>query len=334
MEEREPRKSRTWAWVLVIVIVLAGVGGGVYFLIQKDKATDSQETSSTKGSKTASAEKWETDGNIVLANTTSSDTHKISDNLYRMYYMGQGGILYAESSDGVTFSKGLPTGVTEDSGKMLSNPAVLEISEGKWLMIYEQQPQKGPGSSQKTPPGPSTQRNLYRATSTDGKTFTKVGLAIDSSENDNYFASVPDLVLLPDNSIAIYYVSGGEGIALSTSIDEGRTWNWRGIVFKDGVDPDIIKTNTQEEKWLMYYSLLDPTENAVYKAASDDGENWTVIGKVLDPENKSNAIVDPDIVEISVNNYMMFYGMSEGATSTSGDTINLYRATYVGEIFN
>jgi flagellar basal body-associated protein FliL len=48
MEEGEVRKSRTWVWALVIIIVLAGIGGGIYFFIKKDKATDSQETSLTR----------------------------------------------------------------------------------------------------------------------------------------------------------------------------------------------------------------------------------------------------------------------------------------------
>ena len=146
MEEGEIRKSRTWVWALVIIIVLAGVGGGVYFLIKKDKPDNSTDsTSSSKSSVTATAEQWEAGGEIVLANTTSSDTHKISDNLFRMYYMGKGGILYTESSDGIKFGEGVQTGVTEDPGKMISNPSVQKIYDGKWIMIYEEQPQKAPG---------------------------------------------------------------------------------------------------------------------------------------------------------------------------------------------
>jgi hypothetical protein len=83
----------------------------------------------------------------------------------------------------------------------------------------------------------------------------------------------------------------------------------------------------------MYYSLLDPGVNAIYKAVSNDGESWTSVGEVLDSESNDRAMVDPDVVELSDNNYIMFYGMSEGKSSTGGDTINLYRATYSGNIF-
>lgn len=329
-------KSKALVWIFVIILLLA-VGIGAYYFLSKKPASQ-QQTADNSGAMTEEEviidENWVVGTEIIKASTTSTDTHKLADNSYRMYLMGQGGILYADSTDCVTFDTAKSTGVTEDPGKMISNPAILEITEGNWIMIYEMAPINQPGQKQGQP-GINNQRNLYLATSTDGKTFTKVGLAVDSSKEDNYFASVPDLVKTPDGKIRMYYVSGGEATGSAISSDKGQTWTRENgyRLANSAVDPDVmLKTENGKTSWVMYYSNLSPSKNAIYKATSTDGLKWENETKLFDSKT-GGAIVDPDVVEISPSNYVMFLGQSAGDGSTAGEQINLYRATLEKSIF-
>ncbi len=319
--------GKSWLWILLIIIVgLGGYFGYKYFIMNQTE----ENTSTTQITKqpTPTKEEWTIGQDIVKTNTTSTDTHKISESLYRMYYMDKGEIMYAESNDLRIFEPGKLTGVKEDKGKMISNPAVLKITDTNWIMIYEQQPARAPGQNTKTPPGPNTQRNLYLATSTNGTSFKKVGVAIDSSKEDQYFASVPDLILLPDGKIRMYYVSGGSAIGSTTSADNGKTWT-RDSGYRlenQAVDPDVsYKDENGQTKWVMYYSNLDPATNAIYKTTSTDGLTWIDQKKILSATTRG-AIIDPDVVEVAPANYVMFLGQSTSGGSTAGEEINLYRA--------
>lgn len=84
--------------------------------------------------------------------------------------------------DGKNFGSPQSTGITEETGKMISNPAVLKIKDGEWIMIYEQAPQRQPGEKE-GPPSPANQRNLYLATSTDGARFKYFGEASLSAKS-------------------------------------------------------------------------------------------------------------------------------------------------------
>jgi hypothetical protein len=301
----------------------------VYLALNKESATETQ----TDDTSPLTSENWVVDNKVVKEKITSTDTHKISGSLYRMYLIEGGGISYAESGDCKTFAASQPTGVKEEPGKMISNPAALEIAQGNWIMIYEMAPLRQP-SQQQGPPGASTQRNLYLATSTDGKTFSAAGIAIDSSKDDGYFASVPDLIKTPDGRIRMYYVSGGEAVGSAVSSDDGKTWEREsGYRLKEAVDPDVLyQTKNGQTKWVMYYSVLDPAKNALYKASSSDGLNWGE-GTKLFGATTGGAIVDPDVVQISADNNVMFFGQSTSGGSTQGEQINLYRGEFASDIF-
>jgi hypothetical protein len=234
------------------------------------------------------------------------------------------------------FGTGTSTGVTEDVGKIISNPSVLNISDGSWIMVYEQQPPQGVNSSP-TIPSPSSQRDLYLATSTDGKSFSKVGIAIDSSKEDNYFASVPNLVLLPDGKVRMYYVSGGEAIGSAISSDNGKTWKREaGYRLSDkAVDPDVIyKDENGTKTWVMYYSTLTGPGNALYKTTSDDGLTWKKGQAILKPLDSQTTIVDPDVVNLYGDNYRMYFGEAKesGSNSGQGSQFNLNYADTGKEI--
>ena len=330
----KPKKSKWWLWVLIIVL-LGGLGYGGYWYYQ-NKYQAKISSSTNEATSTKIPEGWNRADKMILANVTSSCTVKPDDASYRMFYMKDGKIVYADSSDALNFSDAISTGISEDAGKMMSNPAVLQLEDGNWIMVYEQAQQKNPGSSGKTPPGPNTQRNLYLATSSDGKTFNKVGLAIDSAKEDSYFASVPDLVLLPDGKIRMYYVSGGEATGSAISTDNGQNWTRETGYRLTGsvVDPDVLyQIKDGQESWVMYYSVLTPENNALYKTTSTDGINWQPGEIILKPRSLSQALVDPDVVQISADKYRMFYGEAGGDSTQGGTTINLYYADSNGDIF-
>lgn len=307
----------------MIAVLIVGLSGYlVYKIWILNISRPSSETSTP-----VKTETWVKDPNVFLSNTTSTCTLKLDDGTYRMYLLGGGGIVYMESSDGKSFGDKKPTGIAESSkNMMISNPAVLKIKEDDWIMIYELQPVQKQGQVE-AQPSSKTQRNLYLGTSKDGKSFQDVGLVIDSAKEDNYFASVPELTLLPDGKIRMYYVSGGEAIGSAISSDSGRSWQReKGYRLEDlAVDPDILYENG---KWIMYYSTLPKPQsgnrNAIYKATSNDGLTWQKVDKILEPETEMGFVVDPDVIKIG-ENYRMFFGQSTGDIGAPG-AIGLYAA--------
>ncbi|MEK7142797.1 MAG: hypothetical protein AAB785_01175, partial [Patescibacteria group bacterium] len=279
-----------------------------------------------------SAEIWTKNKTILFENTTSSDTHKLDDGTFRIFFMKDSKIVYADSKDATTFDTPQSTGISESQGKFISNPAVLKNAANNWIMIYEEQPMTKPGQKPGAP-GPESQRNLMSAISADGKSFTKVGVAIDSAGDDNYFASVPDLIKTPDGKIRMYYVCGGEAICSAIS-DDGKIWvKEAGVRMGDkAVDPDVLY---QDGQWVMYFATLTGDNNRFYKATSADGLQWLKGQEFLKPDSEQGAIVDPDTIEISLGKWRMFFGeMAEGEGQMGGPAqINLYWADFEGEIF-
>lgn len=321
-------------YIVLIVLILLIAGSAVWYFGFKNKESSTPATNSSSAAKSeAKKEDWVKNSAILFPDVTSTDTHKLADGTFRMYFQQKGKIVYADSKDATTFESPKSTGVSEEVGKFLSNPAVIKISEDNWLMVYEEQPMQQPGQKP-GPPGAQSQRNLMLATSKDGQNFTKAGLAIDSSKDDNYFASVPDLIQTPDGKIRMYYVCGGEATCSTISAD-GKTWaKEAGVRMQDkAVDPDVGYKNGQ---WTMYFSTLTGDNNSFFKATSKDGLTWAKNQEVLKPQSAQSAIVDPDVVEISPNKWRMFFGeMQNGEAQFGGPaTINLYYADFSGDIFS
>lgn len=263
------------------------------------------------------AEKWVREKGVRVKGATSSSTAVLEDGTFRTYYMEEGKIVYSESEDGLDFDKPHLTGIREEEDsewRMISNPAVLRLEDGSWLMIYELR--KG------------EERSLFSAFSEDGTTFKKADLAIDSTKEDGNFASVPDLVLLDDGSIRMYYVSFGEHIASAISKDNGKTWRReKGFRLKNKtVDPDVIR---RDGKWIMYYATLVGGGNRIRKAISDDGLKWKMVeGDLLVPESPQGAVLDPDVVLLADGSYRMYFGEVERGEAQFGgpEVINLRSA--------
>ncbi len=327
-----PRKI--WISVIVLAIILfLGIALAFYLLVfKKEKGPQTNQNSTT-------AENWIKNSQIVFRNVTSTSTIKLDGGTFRMYLLQNGKIVYADSKDATTFSEPISTGIDENPGKFNSNPAVIKITDGNWIMVYEEQPQLPKGAEKG--PGPGAQRNLLLATSADGKSFTKVGIVIDSAKDDKYFASVPNLIKTPDGKIRMYYVCGGEEICSAISPD-GKAWQKEpGVRMADkAVDPDVLY---RDGKWVMYFATLEGSGNKFYKATSSDGLKWQRGNVVLRPKSDQGSIVDPDVVELSLapatdslrSDWRMFFGeMAEGEGQMGGQSqIDLYYADFSGNIF-
>lgn len=328
------RPAKAWIYTLILMAMVVVL---VAFFWWWQKNQPSETTPSSKITTAATKEEWLKNKTILWENVTSTDTHKLDDGTFRMFFMKDGKIVYADSQDGSKFDPPQSTGIGENPGKMISNPSVLQIKENDWIMIYEEQPIQQLG--QKQPPGPETQRDLLLATSSDGKSFASAGIAIDSSEEDNYFASVPDLVMTPDSKVRMYYVCGGEDICSAISAD-GKSWTKEaGVRLSGHVDPDVVRNLeclgcNEPVKWVMYCATLE-IGNKFYKATSDDGLKWTKGGIVLLPETEKGSIVDPDVIEITPGKWRMYFGeMAEAEPQMEGSgQINLYWADFMGDIF-
>jgi len=330
---------RLWIIIISLAIVIFLAIGLALWLMKFQFGETAPSPAVSKMSET-----WVKNPNKLFENVTSTDTLKLEDGTFRMYLQKSGKILYAESKDATTFSEPVSTGIDENPGKFNSNPTVLKIKDNDWIMVYEEQPQLAPNAEKG--PGLGSQRNLLLATSEDGKSFTKVGIVIDSAKEDKYFASVPKLVKLPDNKIRMYYVSEGDKTASAIS-DDGKTWvRDKGFRLEDSaVDPDpILKVccgGTQN--WVMYFATLEGNNNKFYKATSKDGISWQRGEIVLRPDSEKGAIVDPDVVEITADSstssgqakWRMFFGeMAKGQGQMGGSAqIDLYYADFEGDIF-
>ncbi len=330
------KKGSTWIYILVIVVILIILSGTYYYFWPRACCVPKKSNNLTN----IQVENWVKNPQVLFSNVTSTDTHKLDDGTFRMYLQNFGKIMYLDSKDATNFGEPISTGIVEQDGKMISNPAVFKIADSNWIMIYEEQPKIEPGQKQGSS-GPANQRNLMLATSVDGKIFIAAGVAIDSSKDDEFFASVPDLVKTPEGNIRMYYVSGGEKVGSAISID-GKTWvKEAGQRMGDkAVDPDVLykdgpSTGLGQGKWVMYFSTLTGNDNRFYKATSSDGLKWTKGAEILKPESLKTAIVDPDLIEISPGNWRMFFGeIIETAVQKEGPgQINLYYADFKGDVF-
>ncbi len=328
------------ALVIIVIIGVVGVVGWKVYSNGNKKKPSSNFISTQSHPKTSSvvqnAQSWTRLSGIIMPGITSTDTHVISPGHYRMYYLnGPSGLVYATSTDGRTWSSPQSIGLQPDPGKVISNPSALQLANGSWIMLYEQAPatQSGPNG----PPafGPNNQHNLYLATSTNGTTFNSAGLAIDSSISDGYFASVPNMILLPNGNIRVYYVSGGQNIASAMSTDNGKIWTREKGYRIAGGDPDVFYNNG---KWVMYYTNLNPSENGLQEAISTDGLHWTSLkGNVVQKTGSNYAIVDPDVFQLSSSKWIMNFNESplpQNGQPSSPNQGGLQQAVYNGNIFN
>lgn len=152
---------------------------------------------------------WKTDPGTRKTMATFPDVVKLKDGRYRMYYQNAGEIKSAISSDGLSFTDESGTRIDRSNadGFTFDNvaaPSVARLDDGTFVMIY-----RGTINQQYAlnTPNPTTQL-LFWATSKDGLSFTKKGIAIDS-RNGTLSGQLdgPDIVRWDDESYKVHMTS-------------------------------------------------------------------------------------------------------------------------------
>ncbi len=195
---------------------------------------------------------------------TFPDVIKLSDGGYRMHFQNAGIIKSATSKDGLTFTDEAGTRVdaANDQGIKLDNvaaPSTIKLSDGTYLMVYRGTINQA-YAAEKVPN--QTTGLLMYATSSDAKTWTKKGIAVDTRTSTTLkgWADGPELVDF--NGEVRLYMSSYLGVFYSTYKDgafSAPKFSWQlggdGMptnVF-EGVppgDPTLLKVGSS---WYMYY---------------------------------------------------------------------------------
>lgn len=148
---------------------------------------------------------WTREDGVRKKMATFPDVVKTSDGKYRMYFQNAALLKSAISTDGLTFTDETGTRIdkSNDAGLTLDNvaaPTVL-LENGTYTMVYRGTINTRYASDT---PNPTTQL-LFWATSTDGLTFTKKGIAVDS-RNSTLRGQLdgPDLVKWDDSKLHVF----------------------------------------------------------------------------------------------------------------------------------
>lgn len=247
---------------------------------------------------------WEKDSGSRIVDGSVPYIHKLKDGRARLYYCKDGGILSAISKDGLTFTKESGVRISPGTGFELQvcDPTIVDLPDGKMRMYYKGASSLNPG------PGQSIHK-IFSAISSDGLTFQKEGLRIDSETNgDNGWASVPDAIVLPDGKVRIYYVTaaaGEHGIGSAISSDGLKFVKEQGLRVPNLVDPALIMMN---DKYLLFAASIDERFAAlpkgIYYLESTDGLNFDESMTVFQSDN----VYDPSVLKIDESTVRVFYG--------------------------
>ncbi|MFH0852967.1 MAG: hypothetical protein V1853_00995 [bacterium] len=276
-------------------------------------------------------ENWVSAESPVLNNVSSTSSLVMTDGAIAMYYINQGKVVRRTSTDGLIFSEPQSTGIQQDESipfarrPEIADPSVLQLSSQSWLMVYELSVVQDPYIAQIDQP-----RNLYAARSQDGIAFESIGQILDSSRNDSGYASKPDLVLMPDGDIRLYYISQGDRIASLVSEDLGQTWIREGErISRISYDPDVLYNGDTVE---LYYAL--PIEAVsdqgglvqgmrIRKAIAKDGLNFQKSESILIKAESIYDTINPDVIVQRDGTIQMYYGKGQPGSPTR----DLYTAT-------
>jgi len=205
---------------------------------------------------------WKKEEGVRRDFSVFPDVVKLPDGRYRMYFQNQGVIKSAISSDGLSWTEEARVRVDgTDNALNLENvaaPTTMKVGD-EYVMVY-----RGTIDQRYSTEVPNNKIQLFLwATSKDGMSFEKKGIALDS--RNSIFQGLldgPELVRWDDGSIRLYF------------------WSYRGIfhtIFKNGSfsqetefdyttasnpgmlfppdppgDPTLTKIGN---KWFLYYGI-------------------------------------------------------------------------------
>jgi hypothetical protein len=296
---------------IILIVIISGYVGRLEekHIEERQKETTPTTTPEQTGSRLVS---WAKEYGTRVSGISSSTIMK--DDEYWMYYT-RDGVELATSSDGLNFlNRGSvirndPIGSGQE---MVTNPAVFELSDGRYRMIYEGARLADDGTGKRY----QTDRKLYSAVSSDGKQWTKEdGVRFwdyGDGKPGEIFTSVPDIIRLPDGRLRMYYTRGATS-ATALSDDEGLTWVKEtnlNLSRKVAIDLDIVLLDDGSYK-LFFTTFADEFgvgEQWVASASSIDGINFVMDeGKIIEPGTSGGLVTDPDVIKVD-NGYRMYYG--------------------------
>jgi len=170
---------------------------------------------------------WTKEPGTRKTSATFPEVTMLSDGRYRMYFQNAATIKSAISSDGLTFTDEPGTRIdkSSDSGLVFDNvaaPTVIADQDGSYIMVY-----RGTVNTRYAAdtPNPTTQL-LFWATSPDGLTFTKKGIAVDT-RNDTLRGQLdgPKLIKWDDGKIHVFattYAGVYEFIKTNDTFGDGK----------------------------------------------------------------------------------------------------------------
>ncbi|MDO8511358.1 MAG: hypothetical protein Q7S55_04280 [Nanoarchaeota archaeon] len=269
----------------------------------KDLISEADDTQTAPVAETVSFS-WEKDSGSRIVDGSVPFIHKLSGGKSRLYYCKDNGILSAVSSDGLTFAKEQGIRISQGTGfeSHVCDPTIVDLPGGKIRMYYKgaDTMMGGPGNSI---------HKIYSAVSSDGLTFQKEGLRIDSeTSGDSGWASVPDAITLSDGRVRLYYVTAGNmqhGIGSAISSDGLNFVKEPGIRVDNLVDPALIMIG---DKYLLFAASIDErfarVPKGIYYLESSDGLNFGEPIAVFQTDN----VYDPSVLKIDDSTIRVFYG--------------------------
>ncbi len=213
-------------------------------------------------------------------------------------------VLIAKSADGLAWQT--DNRVVIDQASV---PEGLRMPDGR-LVIYAVD---GSGIG-----GPGL---VYAESKDEGKTWTCSKVNIQGAD--------PDVVMLPDGRIRLYYIEFpfGPGQAPANPMQGDKPNRVKSAISSDGknfaveegsrlegvayTDPDVIRVGNE---WFMYVS----TGPTAWAAQSSDGLNFKLIGKVNDTGAVSGSYVFPDG---TIRHYFCGRGSIASGTSADGKSV-------------
>lgn len=221
---------------------------------------------------------WKQEGGTRKTMATFPEVIKLKNGKYRMYYQSAGVINSAISSDGLSFTDESGTRVdkSNSAGLTFDNvaaPTTIQLSDGSFVMIYRGTINTRYASNT---PNPTTQLLMW-ATSKDGLSFDKKGIAVDS-RNETLAGQLdgPDIVKWDDGDYMVF-VTSYTGV-YQFSFD-GKKFGEPKLAFageakKQGDnfmgappgDPTVAKISGT---WYMYYGATGSASGIHYAALSE-----------------------------------------------------------------
>lgn len=303
-----------WVGVAGSVIVVAALIFGLIRISANRAGTPSGSSQSVLEGLTT--EVWSKDPGQIRAATTATSTILADKKTIRMYLLAGGGISWMESSDGKTFAQQSATGITSDETHFVSNPSVAKLRASTFLMAY--------ATKESTANDPTKAvSSIYLARSSDGKSFSKGEVLIDGRKEDNNLATAPNLVVMPNGTLRLYFVSGRDGIVLLEGADGAASWK---RTFLNGLPtgatgPDVVYQNGS---WTMY---LTTQPSQIDRATSTDGIKWNVVQTgLINPSNPNGFVSDPDVLTGPNDTQLMYFGEGDDRTQITSQNVILRSA--------